>query len=118
MNPPPDYGITAALDRASTDRQPLSQRTKRWGPTPARVDPAVRRRVVLRARIAIDYPTHLEPADIRHWLATALVAEAANLDVTIDLLQVALAAAPAWRTGGPPDLSAAIDADTPVGTGR
>lgn len=95
-----DDSLTAALDR-----RPLSQRTRRWGPTPPRVEPAVRRRVVLRARIAIDYPTHLEPADVRKWLADALVAEAERLDVTIDLCQLALASDPTWRASGPANLT-------------
>lgn len=118
MTVPPPEGITAALDRATTDRRPLSQRSKRWGSAPPRVESAVRRRVVLRARIAIDYPTHLEPADLRRWLATALVAEAANLDVAIDALQLALAADPAWRAHGPADLRSTIDVDESSGPRR
>jgi len=101
MSTPSDQSLSAALDR-----RPLSQRTRRAGPTPPRVEPALRRRVVLRARIAIDYPTNLEPADIRTWLAAALVAEAERLDVHVDLCQLALAVDPAWRTAGPADLLA------------
>lgn len=122
MNPPPDLDVTPTVDRHTAamytpDRRPLSRRP-RSGPTPPRVEAAVRRRVVLRARIAIDYPTHLDPADIRHWLATALVAEAATLDIDIDSIQLGLAAAPAWRTGGPADLRASVDHDGPQARGR
>lgn len=101
MSTPTDQSLSAALDR-----RPLSQRTRRTGPTPPRVEPADRRRVVLRARITIDYPTQLQPADIRTWLAAALVAEAERLDVNVELCQLALAVNPAWRTAGPPDLRA------------
>lgn len=113
-----DYGIGAALDRITSDRRPLTRRIGSRDAARARVVSSERRRVVLRARIAVDYPTHVEPADIRYWLGVALVAEAASLDLNIDLLQVASAADPAWRSDGPPDLSAAVGPDLPGGNGR
>lgn len=90
---------------------PISQRGK-WGPPPPRVAPALRRRIVFRARIAVDYPTTLDPSDLPYWFAGALIADAERVGVDIDLLQVALAADPAWRGAGPADLL--DDTDRPV----
>ncbi len=89
--------------KASNHVPPISQRGK-WGPPPPRVAPALRRRIVFRARIAVDYPTTLDPSDVPYWFAGALVADAERVGVDIDLLQIALAADPAWRGGGPTDL--------------
>lgn len=88
------------------DQRPLSMR---GGPAPARVEAALRRRVVLRARIAIDYPTTLDPADIRHWLAEAIASEVLGLGGSPDLIQIAYACDPAWRQMGPPDLTPGLD---------
>jgi hypothetical protein len=90
---------------------PLSQRGK-WGPPPPRVAPALRRRIVFRARIAVDYPTTLDPSDLPYWFAGALIGDAERVGVDIDLLQIALAADPAWRAAGPADLLE--DTDRPI----
>jgi len=92
---------------------PLSQRGK-WGPAPPRVAPALRRRIVFRARIAVDYPTTLDPSDLPYWFAGALIGDAERVGVDIDLLQFALAVDPAWRGAGPADLL--DDTDRPVHT--
>lgn len=87
---------------------PLSQRGTPGSPPP-RVVPAPRRRIVFRARIAVDYPTTLDPSDLPYWFAGALVADAERVGVDIDLLQIALAADPTWRHAGPADLLADTD---------
>lgn len=91
---------------APLDQRPLSLRA---GPAPARVEAALRRRVVLRARIAIDYPTTLDPADIRHWLAEAIAGEVVGLGASPDLIQIAYACDPIWRATGPEDLTPSLD---------
>jgi len=100
---------------APLDQRPLSLRTQ---PAPARVEAALRRRIVLRARVAIDYPTTLDPADIRHWLAEAIASEVLGLGGTPDLIQIAYACDPVWRAEGPPDLTGGLDSLRPDGADR
>ena len=77
---------------------------------------ATHRRIVLRARIAVEYPTTLDPSDLPAWFAGALITDAERLGATVDLCQIALAADPAWRGGGPTDLTAEADRHHEAGT--
>jgi len=101
--------------RAVLDQRPLSLRT---GPAPARVEAALRRRIVLRVRVAIDYPTTLDPADIRHWLAEAIAGEVVGLGGSPDLIQIAYACDPVWRGAGPADLTPGLESLQPDGGDR
>ena len=100
---------------AQLDQRPLSLRAD---PAPARVEASVRRRIVLRARVAIDYPTTLDPADLRHWLAEAIAGEVLQLGAAPDLIQIAHACDPIWRATGPEDLIPGLDSLQGTGVDR
>lgn len=104
-------GLTASMNHVP----PMVLRRNKATNAPSIV-PATHRRIVLRARIAVEYPTTLDPSDLPHWFAGALVTDAERLGANVDLCQIALAADPAWRGAGPADLTDDVDRQPEAGT--